>query len=87
MTPQPAEQSSHASRDHLALTRTRLANERTVLAYTRTAIMFGVSGATALKLFGTTTSTVVLGWALVTAAIAVAMIGVRRFVRMDRSLK
>jgi putative membrane protein len=37
--------------DHLALDRTRLANERTLLAYIRTAFMLVVAGVTALKLF------------------------------------
>lgn len=86
MTSDPHQQPAPISRDQLALTRTRLANERTMLAYTRTAIMFGVSGATALKLYGDTAWTVVLGWTLLTAAIGVAMLGVRRFVQLDRTL-
>ena len=37
-------------RDHLAIDRTKLANQRTILAYIRTAIMIFASGITIIKL-------------------------------------
>lgn len=52
-------------RDCLALDRTRLANERTLLAYVRTAFMLVVAGATALKLFVDTPGVVITAWALI----------------------
>lgn len=75
------------SRDHLARVRTRLANERTGLAWLRTAIMLLVSGATVLKLFGTDPSTVTTGVALMGLGGVLALVGLLRFLRIDRSLR
>lgn len=74
-------------KDALARVRTRLANERTGLAWLRTAIMLLVSGATVLKLFGPDPSTLVTGLGLMGLGAALAGVGLWRFLRIDRSLR
>jgi putative membrane protein len=73
-------------RDHLALDRTRLANERTLLSYMRTALMLVVAGATAVKFVGETPAVIVTGWVFVALGIVVGMIGASRFVTMRRDI-
>ncbi len=73
-------------RDHLALDRTRLANERTLLSYLRTALMLVVSGATAVKVMGDSVVLVVTGWALIGFGGAVAALGIWRFLSMRREI-
>ena len=70
-------------RDELAQYRSMLANERTLLAYQRTAIMLAVSGFTLLKLLSHQTHALVLGAALLSVALATAIVGFVRF----RSMK
>lgn len=71
-------------RDELAASRTYLATERTFLAYVRTAIMLGVSGVTLVKLLHSQPELVVLGYALMPLAAAVAIVGLVRFIRTRR---
>lgn len=71
-------------RDHLAIDRTRLANERTLLAYIRTAFMLIVAGATALKLFVETPAVVLTAWLFIGLGVFVALLGAWRFVAMRR---
>lgn len=66
-------------RDDLAADRTLLANERTFLAYIRTAIMLGVSGVTILKVFPYNFQLMVLGYVLLPLAAAVAIFGYTRY--------
>lgn len=66
-------------RDHLALDRTRLANHRTFLAYTRTMIMLFASGISFLKAFPDDKVMRVLGWILIPASIAVLIVGITYF--------
>ncbi|MBM3500885.1 MAG: DUF202 domain-containing protein [Armatimonadetes bacterium] len=65
-------------RDHLAIDRTVLANERTFLAYIRTALTLLVVGASFIKFFDSMTLDVV-GWAFMPAAVAVLGFGVWRY--------
>lgn len=76
----------HTLRDDLAVTRTRLANERTLLAYVRTSIMLAASGATVIKFFGEQSLAIAAGWSLIVASGGVALLGVRRFRRFGRGL-
>jgi putative membrane protein len=69
-------------RDSLALARTDLANERTLLAYLRTAIMLLSSGGAVLKLFGDQRAWLLGGWSLVGIGCLVALFGAARFARM-----
>lgn len=66
-------------RDLLALDRTDLANERTLLTYLRTALMSLISAVTLIKLFPENTAMVILGYALLPLALAVGVVGGLRF--------
>ncbi|HOZ45617.1 MAG TPA: DUF202 domain-containing protein [Candidatus Hydrogenedentes bacterium] len=65
-------------RDHLAMTRTTLANERTFLAYVRTALALVGAGAFFIKFVGTARMAG-LGWASVAIGLVVLAIGYRRY--------
>ena len=84
MTSDRSDQEELAIRDRLALDRTQLANERTFLAYVRTAIMVGVSGITLLKLFPRSRGAQVSGWLLLPIAVIVLGVGFLYFVRRQR---
>jgi putative membrane protein len=73
-------------RDQLALDRTRLANERTLLAYVRTAFMLLVAGATALKLFVDTPGVILTAWLFIGLGAFVGLFGTWRFVAMRRRI-
>jgi putative membrane protein len=73
-------------RDHLALDRTRLANERTLLAYLRTALMLMVAGATAERVMGGSPTVVVTGWLFIALGGVVAVLGTWRFLAMQRAI-
>jgi putative membrane protein len=68
-------------RDVLAIDRTRLANERTLLSWIRTALMLLVSGVTLIKLFEGTLVLKVTGAALIPASFFIAGLGVCRYLR------
>ena len=73
-------------RDWLAADRTALANERTLLAYVRTALTLGVAGGSVVHfLEGPVVDA--LGWTLIGAGAIALAIGVMRFVRMQRQLR
>jgi putative membrane protein len=74
-------------RDELALDRTRLANERTLLAYLRTSIMLLVSGGTIIKLFGDQTEYVVAAWIIMAMGVVVGVVGFVRFISVSRSIR
>lgn len=74
-------------RDRLALDRTHLANERTLLAYARTAFMLVVAGATAVKALPDDHVVVVTGWAFVILGLGIGVLGARRFAAMRRRIK
>ena len=71
--------------DRLAVTRTELANERTLLAYVRTALTLAAGGAALIQLFAGPLL-VTLGWVLLPAALLVLLVGVHRFRRARRAL-
>ncbi len=48
--PRPLQVDQLTMRDHLAIDRTRLANERTLLSFIRTALYFSIMGITVIKL-------------------------------------
>ena len=71
--------------EELALLRTRLANERTLLSYVRTALALGASGLGLVFLFeGPLTDT--FGWMLVALGVAVVAFGIWGFVALRTCL-
>ncbi|MGC1952034.1 MAG: DUF202 domain-containing protein [Gammaproteobacteria bacterium] len=66
-------------RDVLAIDRTRLANERTLLAWLRTALMLFVTGVTLIKLFEGVLAMEILGMVLLPAGLLAAGYGLRRY--------
>ena len=69
-------------RDRLAIQRTHLANERTLLAYVRTSFMLIIAGATAIKALPDDRVAVASGWALAAIGAVIGLFGVRRFLAM-----
>lgn len=69
-------------RDHLAAHRTDLANDRTFLAYLRTALTFFVAGAF-IRFFGHIV-TEFIGWVFISVGIYLSVRGVARFRKMKR---
>jgi putative membrane protein len=72
--------------DRLAISRTDLANERTLLAYVRTALALAAGGVGLVQIF-TSPIVVALGWALIPASALVLIVGVARFRRARRALR
>ncbi|MCP3967555.1 MAG: DUF202 domain-containing protein [Lentisphaerae bacterium] len=72
-------------RDHLALDRTILANERTFLAYLRTAVGFAAGGITLLKVFDSFWWQL-SGWTAVGASLFIIILGIIRANKMKRIL-
>jgi len=71
-------------RDHLAADRTAQANERTFLAYVRTALAFGAGGIGLIKLFGESIPIIVTGWILITLGLVVLVFGIIRFIQFRK---
>lgn len=71
----------------LAKDRTRLANERTLLSYQRTAFMLLVAGGTVIKFFSPAPLAVVGGWTLMAVGLGVSVLGLRRFLAVRTRLK
>lgn len=71
--------------DRLALDRTELANERTLLAYLRTALALAVVGASCLQFLDRLIFHAA-GWAFLAAGGVTAAAGVRRFLAVRRRL-
>ena len=74
-------------RDHPALDRTKLTNQRTMPAHLRTAIMLLVSGVTLIKVFHSETVVVISGIALLPISLIVAGIGLVSFLMTKRRMK
>jgi len=74
-------------RDVLAIDRTRLANERTLLAWLRTAIMLVVSGVTLIKLFQSVFFMEAIGAVLIPVGLLTATWGFRRYLHTCRLIE
>ncbi|MEO2005817.1 MAG: DUF202 domain-containing protein [Candidatus Poribacteria bacterium] len=70
-------------RDHLAVDRTALSNERTFLSYIRTALTLVVAGISFVKFFDSLT-VAVLGWSFIVGALPVMSFGIFRYTKMRR---
>ena len=73
--------------DLLALDRTRLANERTFLAYLRAGLMLLVSAVSILKLLPNEEVLVTLAWFMLPISLLLAGVGAFRSIRLARLLK
>lgn len=73
-------------REHLAATRSILANERTFLAYQRTALTQLAVAVTFIRFFDHPALTVI-GWLLVPASLVTAALGMVRYRRMRRRIR
>lgn len=71
--------------DYLAIDRTILSNERTLLAYGRTALAMVIIGGSALKFFDSAVLTVI-GWLFLAGGVITMFIGWRRYRHTDRLL-
>ena len=82
--PPPGENA--ALRDALALDRTELANERTLLAYLRTAFGFWVTGALVLR-YEEAQMPAAAGAAMIAGGLVFLALGAVRFRRINRKLR
>ena len=73
-------------RDQLAIARTDLANERTLLAYGRTSLMVAATGVTLIKFFPNLVLACGVGWLLTILAALIGIIGIVRFAKLRRRL-
>ncbi|MFH1748748.1 MAG: DUF202 domain-containing protein [Planctomycetota bacterium] len=71
--------------DRLAIDRTGLANERTLLAYGRTGLALMIVGGSLIRFFDSLTSTLT-GWLFVAAGALTIAIGFSRFLSVRRRL-
>lgn len=69
--------------DHLAAVRSILANERTLLAYQRTALTTFVAGASFIKFFDHL-ALEALGWLLLPISVVTLALGIRRYRHIKR---
>jgi len=74
-------------RDQLAFDRTRMANERTILAYLRTFIGMEGAGAALIKLFNDVPQTKVAAYLLFGIAPFALIFGVYRYISVELKLK
>lgn len=72
---------------NLALVRTDLANERTLLAYGRTAIMVVGTGVSVIKFFQPGPGLLAFGWFLIAAGGLIGAGGMLRFNRLRQRLR
>ncbi len=72
-------------RDYLAADRTALANERTLLAYLRTALGLGGVAAAVIH-FSESAATEFIGWMLIPIALGLLAVGVYRYLHFRRRI-
>lgn len=72
-------------REFLAIERTKLANERTLLTYIRTALYFLVAGSTLGYVIDSPFWNT-MGWPLIITGVVVAILGSLRFIRVSRKI-
>jgi putative membrane protein len=73
-------------REYLAIERTKLANERTLLTYIRTGLYFLVAGSTLGQLIDTVFWNM-MGTPLIMVGAAITALGVVRFIRVGREIR
>ncbi|WP_442511012.1 DUF202 domain-containing protein [Novipirellula sp. SH528] len=70
----------------LNMIRTDLANERTLLAYGRTALMVAGTGVSILQFFSVTLIYHIIAWPLIISGFVIGVVGVVRFTKLSRRL-
>jgi putative membrane protein len=73
-------------RDYLAIERTILTNEGTVLAYIRTSLTIAVVGVTILNLYPENRNLQTIGIALASTAVIIFSVGLIRTLRMRKKI-
>ena len=73
-------------REVLAIDRTRLANERTLLAYVRSSLVIGASSVSVLRLFPTNQFLLVAAIVGLPIAVLLLVIGGTKFLQLQRTL-
>jgi putative membrane protein len=73
-------------RDHLAIERTRLANETTLLAYLRTGLFLISVGLTFIKI-EEFKGIAVIGWICIPLSFIFIVFGIFRFIRLNAQIK
>jgi len=73
-------------RDHFAAHRTDLANDRTFLAYIRTALTFFIVGVSFIKFFGHILIEII-GWILIPVGFFIFMKGLRKFKKIKKAIQ
>ena len=73
-------------RDCLALERTNQANERTFLAYARTAVMALFTGISLFKLFPESMAMYIFGWAAIITSFILFFWGLKKFITRFKSI-
>ena len=73
-------------REYLAIERTKLANERTLLTYIRTGLYFLVAGSTLGHLIDTAFWKM-MGLPVIIVGVLITAFGVMRFIRMGREIE
>jgi putative membrane protein len=73
-------------RDCLALERTNQANERTFLAYARTAVMALFTGISLFRLFPESMAIYIFGWAAILTSFILFFWGLKKYVSRFRSI-
>jgi putative membrane protein len=74
-------------KDHLAASRTRLANQRTFLAYSRTALMTLVTGITLMKLFSQDHILPDIGIIFIPTSLIIFLAGVFSYFKTYKNIK
>ena len=73
-------------REYLAIERTKLANETTLLAYVRTGLYFLVAGSSFGHLIGSNFWKIA-GTPLIVIGVIIMLLGVRRYIRLRKSIE
>jgi putative membrane protein len=75
------------STNSMAVTRTVLANERTLLAYIRTSLTFAITGVGILKFIEDGMTVILVGWGMILAGAILFLVGLLRYKKLSESIK
>jgi len=73
--------------DYLAIKRSELANDRTLLAFMRTGLMFFVSGITIIKVFNSNTVLLFIGYSLIPVSVTIIITGIFYYMKIKKEFK